>query len=340
MILTGYLGVGKTTLLNRILQADHGLKIAVLVSDFGSVNIESKFIVGIEGETITLANGCICCTVHDNLTEVLAGLIDSNDSPKFIIVEASGITEPKHIIIAFNRSSLRARIQIDSVLAMLDAEQFRDVTGKPERIIYDQIRLADSVIINKIDLVDLAAVERAKQFIHEVSPKAKILEAEFCDVPIESILSVGTYNPQVAFDTSGHGIHVYEADTVHEQEHDELSLVFGTWEWRSQSPLVLSELQQVLDNLPEEIFRTKGLVYLQNIPDRRVILQMVGKRATLTLGDVWGDEAPYSQIVLIGQREGIDSERLKMNFDKMQTSNASDSEMIGFTNNVLAWTRL
>lgn len=338
-ILTGYLGAGKTTLLNHILHADHGLKVAVLVSDFGSVNIESKFIAGIEGETIRLANGCVCCTVHDNLIEVLARLMDSDEPSEFIIVEASGVTEPKQIIISFNRSSLRARIQIDSILAVLDAEQFRDVKGKPERLIYDQIRFADNVIVNKIDLVNRDAVRRAKEFVHEVAPKAQILEAEFCDVPIAAVLGVETYNPQVAFDTSGPGIHVHEADTLDDFEHGDLSLVFGTWEWYSQEQLALNELRRVLDALPDEIFRAKGIVYLQNVPDRCVVLQMVGKRATLTLGNTWGDETPHSQIVLIGQKKGIDGERLKIDFDKTQTSSALDSDVSEFVNGALNWIR-
>jgi G3E family GTPase len=338
-ILTGYLGAGKTTLLNRILRANHGLNVAVLVSDFSSVNIESKFVVGIEEETIRLANGCVCCTVQNDLIEVLASLLKNDPVPEFIIVEASGVTEPKQIIIAFNRSSLRAHIQIDSVLAILDAEQFRDVTGKPERLIYDQIRIADNVIVNKVDLVDAAAIERAKEFVREVAPKAQILEADYCDVPIDAILGLGSYNPQTAFDTSGPGIHVHDAEILHDQEHGDLSLVFGTWEWRSEEALTFSQLKRVLNNLPNAIFRAKGVLYLNSVPGQRVGLQIVGKRVTLTLAKDWANETPYSQIVLIGEKEGIDGTYLKTNFDSMQRIAAPDSEKLEFRDGVLDWTR-
>ncbi|MEO1289919.1 MAG: GTP-binding protein, partial [Chloroflexota bacterium] len=89
-ILTGYLGAGKTTLLNRILHSDHGKKIAVLVNDFGAINIDAKIIVGVEGETITLSNGCICCTIRGDLLDAIAKLVQRDDPPDYIVIEASG----------------------------------------------------------------------------------------------------------------------------------------------------------------------------------------------------------------------------------------------------------
>lgn len=337
-LLTGYLGAGKTTLVNRILQGSHNSKIAVLVSDFGKINIESKFIIGIDGDMVTLANGCVCCTVHNNLIEVLDKLIKSDEELDAIILEASGITEPQQIIIDFNRSRLRSKIEIDSILAILDAEQFQEVTGKPERIIVEQLRLADKVIINKTDLVDSASIDRAKDFVADIAPKARILQAAYCEVRLDAILNVRTYNPQTAFDTSGHGIHVYEAETVHEQDHNEMSLVFGTWEWASDAPLAFREFRRLITNLPHQVFRAKGVVYLQAVPDRRVVLQMVGKNAKLTLGKSWGDETPHSQIVLIGQRDGIHKLHLQNDFDAIVEAEYTD-EQPEFVDGSLSWLR-
>lgn len=335
-ILTGYLGAGKTTLINHILRSPHGLKIAVLVSDFSAVNIEEKFIVGIDETTMSLANGSLCCTVHDDLVTILDSLLKSDGPPDSILLEASGVTEPHDIIIDFNRSRLRSKIEIDSIVAILDAEQFRDVIGKPERLIYEQIEVADKVIINKVDLVNSAAIERAKTFVTRIAPKAEILTANYCNVSIPELLNVQTYNPQTAFDTSGPGIHVHKAEQVHEIPHGDFSVVFGTWDWQSDVPLALSEFRRVITQLPKLVFRAKGVVYLQEVPDRRVVLQLVGKHATLTLDKAWGDEQPYSQIVLIGEKEGIHHSNFQSMFESMRNTGSEDAE---FVDGKMMWIR-
>lgn len=158
-ILTGFLGAGKTTLLNRLLQADHGLRMAVLVNDFGPINIDSRLVVNIEGETISLSNGCICCTIRDDLQQAVLQLAERPDPPEMILIETSGVSDPHAVINTFISRRMRQQFQLDSVITVIDAEQlhaqptFADLIGR-------QIAAADIVLLNKCDLVSAPRSKR------------------------------------------------------------------------------------------------------------------------------------------------------------------------------------
>ena len=122
-ILTGFLGAGKTTLLNHILTGDHGLKVGVLVNDFGSINVDAELVVDVDDGMIALANGCVCCQIRDDLVESVAALIDRDDPVEYVILEASGVADPASIYMTFVDSSYRDRIRLDSVTCVVDAEQ-------------------------------------------------------------------------------------------------------------------------------------------------------------------------------------------------------------------------
>jgi G3E family GTPase len=339
-ILTGYLGAGKTTLLNRILNANHGLRIAVLVNDFGAVNIDSKLITDFKSEKISLSNGCICCTIQDDLVATIDDLLKGGANPQYIIVEASGVSDPSQIVLTMNRSNLRSRIHIDSIVAVVDAEQFRDIKGKAERLLVDQIRVADLIILNKIDLVDALTLKNAYDWVNKQMNKARILEAVECNIPLEAFLGIGTYNPQTAFGITGHGVHVHGMNENPDHDHSDHSLVFGTWNWHSDEPLLIAEIRRALDELPKDIFRVKGILYLREIPDKQVVLQMVGKRVSLTEGDAWGSEKPYSEVVLIGEHENMDTAALTAAFERSLAPHVPQTELKQMVNGVLKWLRL
>src|ERR1700758_4614459 len=119
-ILTGFLGAGKTTLLNRILAGNHGLRVGVLVNDFGSINIDAELVVGVDGSMISLANGCVCCQIRDDLVEAVAALLARAQTIEYILLEASGVADPAGIFATFSDPSLRDRIRLDSVTCVLD----------------------------------------------------------------------------------------------------------------------------------------------------------------------------------------------------------------------------
>jgi hypothetical protein len=122
-ILTGFLGAGKTTLLNRILAGNHGLRVGVLVNDFGAVNIDGKLVVGVDANTISHANGCVCCQIRDDLAESVTALLARPETVEYILLEASGVADPAGIFMTFTDPGLRDRIRLDSVTCVLDADQ-------------------------------------------------------------------------------------------------------------------------------------------------------------------------------------------------------------------------
>jgi G3E family GTPase len=122
-ILTGFLGAGKTTLLNHILTGDHGMRVAVLVNDFGTINIDAELVVGVEEDIISLSNGCVCCQIRDDLIEAVDRLLDRPEPVDYILLEASGVADPAGIYVTFVDPRYRARIHLDSVTGVVVTDQ-------------------------------------------------------------------------------------------------------------------------------------------------------------------------------------------------------------------------
>jgi G3E family GTPase len=217
-IITGFLGAGKTTLLNYILNNNHGMRIAVLVNDFGSVNIDSELIIGVEGESVSLSNGCICCTIRDDLLKAVLGVIQRENPPEYIVIETSGVSDPFAVAETFMLPALRPFAAVDSIVTVVDAEQIRDLQGEQEVLAMDQISAADIIVMNKVDLVDKAGLSVARSFIREVVPDARILEVTHGRAPLELLLGVGQYSIEKLQSREKRDVHVHEDMHVHESE--------------------------------------------------------------------------------------------------------------------------
>ncbi len=344
-ILTGFLGAGKTTLLNRILHADHGLRVAVLVNDFGSINIDTQLVVGVEGETISLANGCICCTIRGDLLKTALLLLDRDDPPEYLIIEASGVSDPWAVAETFDIPELRPFFRLDSVITVIDAEYVQQQKYYEDLIIH-QISAADVVVLNKVDLVSEEHLAGVEQWVRQIVPRARILPAVHGDVPMSLILGVGRYKLEVHpapiirtghhhDDDHEHGPHCEHdhehgphCEHDHEHEHDH-STEFDTWSYVNERPFSLKKLRRTLEELPETIFRGKGIIYLAETPKRRAILQIVGVRITVLVGEPWDDATPETQLVFIGTPGGIDRDRLTAAFDACLTDAPGQEQVAG-----------
>ncbi|GAB63040.1 MAG: GTP-binding protein [Candidatus Jettenia sp.] len=316
-ILTGFLGAGKTTMLNRILNGNHGLKVAVLVNDFGSINIDAELIVGIESNVISLANGCICCTIRDDLIATVMETINRPERPEYILLEASGVAEPSGIAMTFNNPSFRDRIRLDSILCVVDAEQ---VFTSPEFMDLKlfQMACADMIILNKVDLVGSDQVARIKEWLDSRFHCYRLIEAVQADVPLPVLLSVGRYDPTQA-DPNWYNLKHHDCRDSHcnqKHHHHDHSNVFGTWSYETDRPLSLDVLSEIVSKLPVNIYRAKGVMYTLDAPERRVILQVVGRRVDISLADEWGKRTPRTQIVAIGAAGAIDEESLRAKFEQ------------------------
>ncbi len=313
-ILTGFLGAGKTTLLNRILGGNHGLKVAVLVNDFGSINIDAELVVGVENNVISLANGCVCCTLRDDLVQTVTETIDRPEQPEYILLEASGVADPIGIAMTFISPKLRDCIRLDSITCVVDAEQ---VFARPEHpAVMDlqlrQIASADMVILNKVDLAGPAQVKKVRDLIDYHFNNIRVVETNFCDVPYEILMGVGRFDPARLY-PSPHPSPLPGERGKH-SDHDH-SQAFSTWSYETDRPLSLTALREMARKLPGGIFRCKGIVYAADVAQRRIVLQVVGRRVDVALLDEWDGSRPGTRIVAIGAPGGIDATDLQRRFE-------------------------
>jgi G3E family GTPase len=316
-ILTGFLGAGKTTLLNRILTGNHGLRVGVLVNDFGSINIDAELIVGVDNNMISLSNGCVCCQIRDDLIESVAALLARPEAIEYILLEASGVADPAGIFATFTDANLRDRIRLDSVICVVDADQ---VFAHPEypplmELKLRQVGFSDMLILNKVDLAGPEQLGKVKAWLDQYFSRLRIVETNFCEVPYEILLGVGSFDPTQAALNSQAVVHACTDGTCYDDKHGhDHSKVFSTWSYETDQPLELEALRETLRKLPGSVYRAKGVVYTTDAPKRRAVLQVVGRRVDISLQDEWGVRARRTQIVAIGAAGAIDASLLEKTF--------------------------
>ena len=316
-ILTGFLGAGKTTLLNRILNGEHGLRIAVLVNDFGSINIDADLVVGVEDEVISLANGCVCCSIRDDLVGAVDRVLESTEGLQYVMLEASGVADPMSLATTFNMPALKGRIRLDGITCVVDCEQlFSDWEYEGlRRLKLLQIGCADLVVLNKVDLAGPEEVSRVRQWIDDALNRVRVVEAVQCDVPLEMLLSAGRLDLlriQGMQSPDSAACHVGGCDDVlHDHTH-----TFETWSYESELAFDVDALREMVKRqLPASVYRCKGIIFSADAPDRRVVLQVVGRRVDIELEDEWGDRPRKTQVVAIGERGHLDRGWLRDAFD-------------------------
>jgi G3E family GTPase len=316
-ILTGFLGAGKTTLLNRILTGDHGLRVGVLVNDFGAVNIDAELVVGVDDGMVSLANGCVCCQIRDDLIESVTALLARPQTVEYIVLEASGVADPAGIFMTFSDPRLRDRIRLDSVTCVVDADQ---VFAHPEyppllELKLRQVGFADMLILNKVGLAGPGQVAKVRAWLDGHFSRLRIIETDYCQVPSQILLGVGRFDPARAglnahADEPG-GIDLACHDDRHGHDHSKL---FSTWSYQTDQPLGLEALREALRKLPGTVYRAKGVIYTADAPQRRTVLQVVGRRVDISIHEEWGHRVPRTQVVAIGAAGGIDADLLEKTF--------------------------
>lgn len=319
-LLTGFLGAGKTTLLNRILNGDHGLRVGVLVNDFGAINIDAELVAGVEQNTISLTNGCVCCEIRDDLVDSLEQLLTREEAIDYVILEASGIADPEGIVMTFLSPRYEGLLWLDSITCVIDAVGiFAD--GENDRLNMlklRQIGFADLVVLNKTDLVGPEHVEVIREWIGLHKQPVRIIETSYSDVPLEILLGTGRFDSSVIAAVQA------EDKGVDETHHpDALAPMFDRWSYRSSEPFSLDALRRMVQReLPESVYRCKGLIYAADSPNKRLALQVVGGRTQIVDLDEWGERPRLSEIVAIGSQ--IDSQKLNDLFDACLSRHVAD----------------
>jgi G3E family GTPase len=275
-VIGGYLGAGKTTLLNRLLHSTSE-RLAVLVNDFGEIDIDSSLIDSHHGETISLSNGCVCCSLADGFFAALQTVRAIEPPIDRVIVEASGVAEPLSVA----QWGHTPGFQLDAVVVVVDAETIIERANDPllGDTVRRQVRGADLVLLTKTDLVDDDGT--ARDWIGAYSD-APILESRFGRVSLELI--IGGAVQSLSTPVPNEGVHAH---------HVTASLDFDG--------LIDDEaFRLALDRMPSDLLRAKGVVRLRSSPDRRTVLHIVGRRHSVTTRDAW-IEGENARIVAIGR---------------------------------------
>lgn len=278
-VIGGFLGAGKTTLLNRLLAGGTGRRFAVLVNDFGAVDIDGRLVVEHGGDTIALANGCVCCTIGDSLIETMMKLLERPERLDHIVVEASGVADPARIA---DLGVLDPRLVRDGVVVVADAADIR--TRAADRRLADtvqrQLEAADLIVLNKIDLVDDPAEMRGWLSTQSTAP---VLEASRCDVPLDLLFGLDRRGSPGKSTPAG---------------------TFRSWSYSWPKPVDRAALMEVLQD--GAVLRGKGIVRFNDAPDRRSVVHLVGKRIDVTDAGPWSD-TDESQMVLLGLKPVLGS---------------------------------
>ncbi len=320
-LLAGFLGAGKTTLLNRLVRAEHGVRVGVIVNDFGDINIDAELVASTDEDTVTLANGCICCTIRDDLLLTLFRLLHRDDAPEHVIIECSGVSDPAAVLRGFEEARLYDIVEVDAVVVVVDAEQMLTLEFRDQPLALHQLAVADLVVLNKLDLVDEDERARVEERVQQTVPGVRVLRAVRGDVPFDLLLGVGKFDPAKHLPEPT-DVHVHDAAAEHDHAHDDHDTVYARWSFTSERPLQPDRVRAALDALPVGIYRAKGILHVQGEPRRRVIVQVVGRRVEVELGEPWEEAPKRSQLVAIGLRDAVDADRLEAAFRACEVEEA------------------
>jgi G3E family GTPase len=294
-IIGGFLGSGKTSLLNHIINNTRGKRFAVLVNDFGEINIDAKLVVSVEGETISLANGCVCCVIRDDLLKEVLRLCERDPLPEHIVIESSGVARPVSVAETFFNPAVQHLVEVQNMITLLDADLVIDDQADYTDLAYAQVAVADLVVINKTDLVPPQRLETVRKKVEAIVPRACIWETTFGEVPLDLIFD--DQMSRVMENLRGKN----KLLTPHHEHHHDQE--FATWTFRSQAEWSFNALQRAVEHLPKGIFRAKGMVRLDLETDDYGILQVTGRRGWLKLVEQEpdADEVVTTELVFIGK---------------------------------------
>jgi G3E family GTPase len=313
-IITGFLGSGKTTLLNHILTNQEGIKTAVLVNEFGEIGIDNELIVSTDENMVELNNGCICCTINEDLVNAVHKIMERGEKIDYLVVETTGLADPLPVALTFLGTELRDMTRLDSIITMVDCANFSLDLFNSEAAL-SQIQYGDVIVLNKTDLVDEADVDALEVRVRDLKKEARILRTQKSQVSLPLILSVGLFESDKYYEQTESAEHQHEHhdhdhdEHKHEHEHHDHDHHdhdhhlendgFTSISFQFDKPFNIRKFQYFLDNqLSESVFRAKGILWFDESPQRH-IFHLSGKRFSLE-DEEWRGEKK-NQLVLIGQ---------------------------------------
>jgi G3E family GTPase len=284
VLVAGFLGAGKTTVVNHLLAHAEGRRIAAVVNDFGAINIDAELIAGAADGVVSLSNGCICCTLEGDLLRTLANLLRRDPRPEFIVIETSGVADPADIVRNLMDPVIWREAPLETVLCVVDA------TTPPAKfddaLLRSQIRAADVVALSKVDLADAADSTQVRDAIRALKPAAVIVDAPHGEVSAVLLFPSDPGRTPVLREPGPR--------RPSEERFEALS-------WTSEQPLSLPRLQAAINQLAPKLARAKGLFEAVEQPGKPMVFQFAAGRATLAPGGAPAPGMPRTRIVFIAE---------------------------------------
>jgi G3E family GTPase len=318
-VLSGFLGAGKTTTMNHVLNNREGMKVAVIVNDMSEVNIDAQLIESggftrTDENMVALSNGCICCTLRDDLLQEVSKLA-KRGAFDYLLIESSGISTPLPVAETFTFPDETGRVlsevaTLDTMVSVVDAKNFmrefqstdevweRDelhADEDDERTVIDllveQVEFADVILLNKIDLVSAEELNTIEALLHKLNPAASIIRTERGRVPLESILNTGKFDFEKTIFEAGDDIHTNEHHHHHAEEYGISDFVY-----RARRPFHPERLMELLEgDAFADVLRSKGYMWLASRHDLMGVWSQAGQVVTLEYGGEWWDAIPRGQ---------------------------------------------
>ena len=289
VLVAGFLGSGKTTVVNHVLAHADGRRIAAVVNDFGAINIDAELITGAADGVVSLSNGCICCSLESDLLRTLAALLRRDPRPELIVIETSGVADPTDVVRNLMDPVIWREAPLETVLCVVDATT--PIAMLDDALLRSQVKAADVVALSKVDVADAEARTRVRDAIRALRPAALLVDAPHGEVPLSLLFPA-------------------DVDRVPEPREPALRELgrqrpavdrFETLSWTSERPVSLSRLREAIGRLAPKLARAKGLFDTIEQPGKLMVFQFAGGRATLAAGGTLTAGMPRTRIVFVAE---------------------------------------
>ncbi len=327
-VLTGFLGAGKTTLLNHLLTQKHGYKCAIIINEFGAINIDHQLVVGADEEILELNNGCLCCRMRGDLIKSLGDLFQRQRRFDYVLVETTGLADPSPLAHTFRASKLADLTRLDGIVTVVDARHFeKEANDSPEALA--QVAFADVILLNKTDLVSPADRERIERRLRKMNALAQIHRVQKAEIDVAKILNIKARELTAPFALPEHAAEERRDQHGEEHDHDRTEATeneagghhheesVGSFYLCDERPLDLKKLEawlaELVRTMGTNIYRSKGILQIKGQP-KRVVFQGVQMMFDAAPDRFWNPgEKRLSQLVFIGKE--LDETKLRSGFE-------------------------